>query len=180
MRALLRWVTTRYGIAGILVLGVLAVVVVSRLAGGEIGPTGDAAPGTDPHASASFGPDDGVIETGEAASDQAEPTLPKGVPDPGPVAKRFAIAWADHDDITGKQWRARLAEHATKSLMTRLGDADPTSEPSVKLTGQPRLDAVIGDNRAEISVPAADGVLLLGLRYADRSWAVDSISWRSE
>lgn len=185
MRTLLRWVTTRYGIAGILVLGVLVTVTVGRLIGGETDRAGDAAAGADPYASLSFGPDDGVIESDDPGSDPdpgdgLTPTLPKGVPDPLPVAEKFATAWADHDGVTGEEWRKRLAKHATESLMKRLDGVDPTSDPSVKLTGDPRLDSVIGRNRANVSVPAETGVLLLGLRYADRRWAVDSISWSSE
>ncbi|MGH3714951.1 MAG: hypothetical protein ACRDT4_16035 [Micromonosporaceae bacterium] len=180
MRTVLRWVTTRYGIAGILVLGVLVVVVVTRLAGGEVGRAGDAEAGADPYASVSFGPDHDEIGDPEVNERGERPTLPKGVPDPLPVADAFATAWADHDGVTGEQWRARLAKHATKALMKRLGAADPTSQPSVELTGEPQLDTVIGTDRADVSISARSGVLLLGLRYADRRWAVDSISWRSE
>ncbi|MGH3737249.1 MAG: hypothetical protein ACRDT6_16780 [Micromonosporaceae bacterium] len=179
MRTLLRWVTTRYGIAGILVLGVLAVVVVSRLAGGELQLSGGADPGPDPYPSISYGPDDGVIEPDGPAPTVA-PTLPAGVPDPLPVAQRFATAWADHEGVTGEQWRQRLAGDATGELMAKLDGADPTGDPSVTLTGKPVLDSVIGGSRAEVSVAAETGVLLLGLAYSEKRWRVDTISWRSE
>lgn len=181
MRTVLRWVTTRYGIAGILVLGVLLTVTIGRLVGGEAERAGGAAPGTDPYASVSVGPDDGLTEPDdplEPTPSEAEASLPKGLADPRPVAGTFAAAWADHDG-TGEQWRERLSRHATPELMKRLDGVDPTGDPSVELTGEPRLDAVIGRSRATVSVEATDGVLVLGMVYAKKRWAVDSISWRS-
>jgi hypothetical protein len=145
MRTLLRWVTNRYGVVGILVLGVLVVVGVGRLAGGEADRPGSAAPGEDPYATVSFGPDDGV--------------------------------WADHDVAAGT-WRERLRRYATASLMERLAVTDPVSVPTDRITGKPKLTSVTGRSHAGVTVEAKGGLLVLGLRYADHHWAVDSIDWR--
>jgi hypothetical protein len=183
MRTLLRWVTNRYGVVGILVLGVLVVVGVGRLAGGEADRPGSAAPGEDPYATVSFGPDDGVYPgpTADPNDPPPEPApslgVPAGMPDPRPVAERFAAVWADHDVAAGT-WRERLRRYATASLMERLAVTDPVSVPTDRITGKPKLTSVTGRSHAGVTVEAKGGLLVLGLRYADNHWAVDSIDWR--
>jgi len=184
MRTLLRWVTTRYGVVGILVLGVLAIVGVARLAGGEIDRPGSAAPGEDPYASVSIGPDDGIYKgSTEDPNDpppQPGPSLavPSGMPDPLPVAARFATTWANHDNVPPETWRGRMRGYVTASLMKRLAGTDPASVPTNRITGEPDLISVTGRGHVGVTVEAKGGLLVLGLRHADRRWAVDSIDWR--
>jgi hypothetical protein len=184
MRTLLRWVTNRYGIVGILVLSVLAIVGVARLAGGEADRPGSAAPGEDPHASISLGPDDGVYEGPTADPNDPPPqpgsnlTVPAGRPDPRPVAERFAASWANHDGVAPETWRDRLARYATASLMERLAATDPAAVPTDSITGKADLISVTGRSRAGVTLEAKGGLLVLGMTYADHRWAVDSIDWR--
>ena len=183
MRTLIRAVTTRYGIAGLLVLGVLIVVGVARLIGGEVERPGSAAGGADPYASISVGPDDGLVEVDpeDPVTEPSDDTsLPPGLADPRPVAEAFATAWADHSGVSPETWRERLAEYATESLMDRLADTDPSTVPTDSITGEPTLTSVRGDRFAEVSIEADGGVLVLGLMLQDGEWAVDSIDWRRE
>ena len=181
MRTLLRAVTTRYGVVGILVLGILVVVGVARLMGGESERPGSGSPGEDLYASASLGPDDGVIGSDDpaAVNGSADPTtLPKGVPDPLPVAKKFVVAWASSDGVTAEQWRARVAKYATQKLNDYFAHYDPTTEPSVELTGEPELTTVYSRGYVQVSVEAKDGTVLLGMRLVNGRWKVDTTDWR--
>lgn len=182
MRTLLRAVTTRYGIAGLLVLAVLVTVLVTRLMGGEVGNPLNGTVG-EPEPSISLGPDDGVVDPDDpdAVDGSGNPAdtgaLPSGLPDPRPVAGKFASAWADTDGVTADQWRDRLTTHATDSLKERLADAKPPSE-RVEITGKPRLADVVGRGYAEVDLETADGALRITLRLVEGRWAVDSIGWR--
>ncbi len=182
MRTLLRWVSTRYGVVGILVLGVVVTVGVARLAGGEADRPGSAAPGADPYANVSMGPDDGVYygttTDPNAPPPEQRPKVPAGLSDPRPVAHRFAIAWADHDGVAPKTWRDRLARYSSRSLTERLAGTDPAAVPTDDITGEPRLVSVTGRARASVTIEARGGLLVLGLVHIDHRWAVDSIDWR--
>lgn len=181
MRTLLRVVTTRYGVVGILALGVLVVVGIARLMGGEADRPGSGSPGEDLYASTSLGPDDGVVGSDDPAAvdGSADPTtLPKGVPDPLPVAKKFAVAWANSEGVTAEQWRARVSKYATDKLNKYFADYDPTKEPSVKLTGEPELATVYGRSYVQVNVEAKDGTVLLGMRLVNGGWKVDTTDWR--
>lgn len=172
MRTLLRVVTTRYGIAGLLVLAVLGTVLVTRLMGGEIGnPLSNAAPGLEP--TVSVGPDDGLTDKEETTG---PPTLPTKAGDPLPVADRFAAAWIK-SPAPAEQWRENLRPYATKDLIQRLEDVDPSNLPAKEITGKAELTSVGSAQWAEATVTTDNGDLVLGLVRAGKQWRVDSISF---
>lgn len=172
MRTLLRVVTTRYGIAGLLVLAVLGTVLVTRMMGGEIGNPLSSAPGV-AEPSLSIGPDDGVV----GHEPTGQPTLPTAVGDPLPIADKFAAAWID-GSAPANQWRDGLRPYATEDLIARLAEVDPSNLPAEDITGKAALTSVGGARWAEATVPTDNGDLVLGLVRADKTWRVDSISFR--
>ncbi len=187
MRTVLRVITTRYGIAGLLVLAVLSTVLLTRLVNGEVDFTGGMAGPPDNQAAtaeADTGPDDGLHSDSKSPT-ETDPALPRGVGNPLPVATRFAKAWIDTDQ-SGKQWRAGMSKHATEQLMRRLAQADPRGVPATQLTGPAALTSAGSHGWAEVTVPADGGDLVLGLvRVKDESakrpsgkvWRVDTIDW---
>lgn len=180
MRQVLRYVTTRYGIAGLIVLAVLVIVVVARLTGGgDNGPTNPNAGGSPPQSTASHEPDDGVAEPTPSTA----PTLPAGHPDPLPAAERFTRAWIDHSGLTPQQWHQRLTAFATKSLAEKLRDTDPADVPAKEITGEPTLVTVAETDWAQVEIPVDAGTLRLGLLFAAadgkqrKQWLVDTVDW---
>lgn len=181
MRQVLRYVTTRYGIAGLLVLAIVIIVVAARVLGGgdDTGAT-SVNPGADaPQSTVSQQPDDGVAEPTPSTA----PTLPTGHPDPLPVAETFARAWIDHSGVTPRQWHQRLSAHATKALADKLRDTDPADVPAQQITGDATLVSVAETEWAQVEIPIDAGTLRLGLVFAapegksSERWLVDTIDW---
>ncbi|WP_432984816.1 hypothetical protein [Dactylosporangium sp. CA-233914] len=179
MRTVLRLLGTRYGIALVLVVVVLAVVGVGRTVfdrgGGDsandaLGPTVAPVPtSADPYASLG---DDGVDETPVVA-----PSLSKGAPDVSTVATRFAEAWIRKPGITGEQWRAALKPDASAELMADLAETDPADVPTATITGSPQLENVGSATVAKF--PAEGGTIVLELQVADGRWQVTSLDWET-
>lgn len=180
MRRVLRYVATRYGAAGLIVLAILVVVVIARLTGGGDDGNTTADPGGDtPQSTVSQQPDDGVAEPTPTAA----PTLPAGHPDPLPAADAFARAWIDHSGVTPQQWHQRLSGHATKALADKLRDTDPADVPAREITGEPTLVSVAETDWAQVEIPIDAGTLRLGLLFTApegkqrKQWLVDTIDW---
>lgn len=193
MRSVLRFVTTRYGVAGLLALVILVVVGVARLFGTE-GGSGPVLPAAPPslETPVSAEPDDGEPDEGTEGF-----TLPSDAPDPLPTATAFATAWVNAN-VSAEEWLAGLEPYATEELIAQLSGVDPVSVPASRLTGPAELsgagtgeapiDADGSDENAsaaptylgwaEAIIPLDNGILRLGLvLQTDAVWLVDSIDW---
>lgn len=157
----------------------LAVIVVAIVALARIvaGPAPDPVlnAGDNPAPSISVEPhgDDSVTSTDPPAAPKVSP----GTPRPEAVAYAFASAWADHNDVSAKEWRNRLLPHATEDLSNRLSDTDPETIPADRVTGEPALTP-IGDQLVEVRVATDAGELRLGLVAPDGRWLVDTVDWQ--
>lgn len=177
MRAVLRFLGTRYGIAFVLIFIVLVVVTLGRTVldnghGGSVadavGPTVEPVPrSADPYRTLG---DDGVDESVAAA-----PSLSKGAADAATVATRFANAWLRKPGLTADQWRAGLEPDASTDLIETLADTDPTDVPTARITGDVQLQADEGTTVARI--PAEGGTIVLGLQVSAGRWQVTSLDW---
>ena len=176
MRTVLRLLGTRYGIALILVLFVLAVVGVARTfvndstspVDGTLGPTvAPASTQADPESSLG---DDSVVEPSAPSS-----SLSAGTPDPKTVATRFVTAWLRRPGITAEQWRTGLKVHASAPLMEQLKDSDPTDVPATTIVGPAQIDVFGGE--AEAKVPADGGTVRLELAVINGRWQVTALDW---
>jgi len=179
MRTVLRLLSTRYGIALILVVIVLAIVGVGRTildSSGQSSPNDALGPSvapveTTPEPFSSLG-DDGLDEPASAA-----PSLSKGAADVTTVATRFAKAWLRKPGITGEQWRAGLKPDASPDLMTELADTDPSDVPASTITGPIALENIGQDAKAR--VPADGGAIVLELQVFSGRWQVTSLDWEA-
>jgi len=176
MRRVLAFVTSRYGLAGLVALLVVVVVVVGRLMGVVgTGSTDDGAPvaGGTPSAGArgSGAPNDAPT----AARTRPSPVVPAGKPGPVSVAGTFTTAYLDADR-PAKQWRAALRRYATTTLTGELGTMDPATVPAQRRTGTPTLTDN-GAHWAQVDVPTDAGTLTLRLQGESAGWLVDGIDW---
>jgi hypothetical protein len=179
MRTVLRLLGTRYGIALVLVVVVLAVVGLGRTVlnteGGQsandaLGPTVAPVPrSADPNSSHG---DDGFDESADAA-----PSLSKGAADVSTVATRFAKAWLRKPGLTGEQWRAGLKPDASAELMAEIAETDPADVPAAAITGAVQLQSAGAVTVAKI--PAEGGTIVLQLQVADGRWQVTSLDWEA-
>ncbi|WP_238008709.1 hypothetical protein KZZ52_03240 [Dactylosporangium sp. AC04546] len=178
MRTVLRLLGSRYGIALVLVVVVVAVVGFgrtvfrdreSRSGSDAFGPT--VAPvETTPDPYNSLG-DDSVVEP------SAAPSLSKGAADAGSVATRFANAWLRKPGQSGEQWRAGLKPDASTDLMAELAETDPSDVPASNITGPAVLENLGADTRARF--PADGGTIVLGLQVINGRWQVTSLDWEA-
>lgn len=176
MRTVLRLLGTRYGIALVLVVIVVAVVAAGRTfldngaqpsANDALGPTVAPVPtSADPYSSLG---DDGVDEPPVA------PSLSKGAADVTAVATRFANAWLRKPGITAEQWRAALKPDASSDLMAELADTDPGDVPTATITGPIQLENA--GSSATAKFPAEGGTIVLVLEVAGGRWQVTSLDW---
>src|SRR5262249_52344442 len=118
MRVVLRLLGNRYALAGLLVVGIGAVLLVARLMGGGSGPppltTGAESPGgagvpaSVAGASAaglSTQDDDGPDEGGVPDS-PGQPSTSPGAAGPLAVANLFTTAWLRHTGVSAQDWYA--------------------------------------------------------------------------
>ena len=117
---------SRWGIALILLILVLAIVGVGRLFHGAnseqpLVSTGSPAPAI------SVDPDDD-----DSVISAAPPPLPSTSPggaQPEAVAYAFASAWSDHKNVSVKAWHDGIMPNATKRLADQLDNVDPADVP---------------------------------------------------
>jgi phage-related tail fiber protein len=172
VRALLRRLGARHGIALGAIVVIVGVLVIARMGGN---PTGSLVTG---------GTDRGLVPSGSPAPDDGAasvpapqpPTTSPGASTPQDVAMRFATAWLHHTGVTAATWRAVLAPMSTARLGGELTNADPETVPANNITGPVSLT----DHSAtyvEADVPTDSGTLVLSLLAAHGQWRVDAIDW---
>jgi hypothetical protein len=165
---------SRWGIAVILAVLVLAVVGVGRLFTGsnnsEPPLTTPISPG--PVISIDPSDDDSVVSTGAPPSPKTFP----GAAQPEAVAYAFASAWVDHTKVSKKTWFDGILPNVTQRLSSDLNDTDPADVPASRVLGRPSL-VPEGDGLVTAVVSCDSGKLTLKLVAPDKHWLVDGIDW---
>jgi hypothetical protein len=165
---------SRWIVAVALAVIVVAIVALARILAGPA-PNRVLDAGDNPAPSISVDPhgDDSVTTTDPPPTPKVRP----GTARPEAVAYAFASAWADHKDVSAKEWHDRLLPHATSALADRLAKTDPEVIPADRVTGEPVLTP-LGDQLVEVRVGTDAGELTLGLVAPDGRWLVDTVGWQ--
>ena len=164
---------SRWGVAIVLVLIVMAVVGIGRLFsdGSSNGPV---LTNNSPEPAISVNPSD---EDGEVSSEAPPtPVTSPGRAQPEAVAYAFASAWVDHTNVSAKTWRDQLLPNATTRLADELRGVDPAGVPAERVIGRPSL-AAVSDTVVTAVVTTNSGKLSLRLIAPDGHWLVDGIDW---
>ncbi|MEV0396062.1 hypothetical protein [Polymorphospora rubra] len=166
---------SRVWVAVVLGVAVFGIVVVGRLVSGPNG-AGDEVPRGAP-----VGPlvtidpttgDDGVVSPPPQPSLMVRP----GTPAPETVARAFASAWVDHQDVSAEDWHAALRPHSTTALAGKLSGVDPAVVPASRVTGEPALTPY-AEGFAEAAIPVDSGRLRLRMVVSADRWLVDGVDW---
>jgi hypothetical protein len=175
MRPVLRLLGTRYGMAVLLAVLVLAVVGVVRGVAGSYHPT-TYGPAVEPlTSSSSIDPtagDDSVL----TPESPARPVTSPGAAEPGTVATDFLKAWLTHDGVPAEQWRASFAKYATPALRDKLKGTDPAGVPAERMTG-PVATQDRGASYVDAAIPVDSGTVRLRLLATNGRWLVDGVDW---
>jgi hypothetical protein len=162
---------SRWGVALVLAVLVLAVVGIGRLFHGAAAEPPLTAGSPAPAISANPSDDDTVI----SAEPPPSPATFPGAAEPEAVAYAFASAWVDHQ-VSAQQWHDGIRPNATQRLADELNDVDPASVPADRLIGRPTL-VPAGANLVNAVVTTDSGKLTLKLVAPDEHWLVDGIDW---
>lgn len=175
MRTALRLLTTRYGIALVLLVLVVGIAGGARLVtGGSTAGGLVAGPAAGPsHSSIDPTAGDDSVPTPESP---APPVTSPGAAEPGQVATDFTRAWLHHDGVSAEQWRAGLARYATAALLDKLTGVDPAGVPAQRMTG-PVVVHSRGATFVEAVVPVDSGSVRLRLLATGGRWLVDGVDW---
>lgn len=164
---------SRWGVAIVILVLVLAVVGIGRVFSGGKNDN-PVVSGASPATVASVDPSD---EDGEVASEAPpSPSTGPGRAEPEAVAYAFASAWVDHQNITSKAWRDQLLPNSTQKLATELRGVDPAGVPADRVIGRPNV-APISSGLVNAVVTTDSGKLSLRLVAPDGHWLVDGIDW---
>jgi hypothetical protein len=165
---------SRWTLAAALAVIIVAIVVLARLVAGpapnRVLETGDRPAPTisvDPHGN------DGVII---GTQPPPQPSVSPGTAAPAAVAYAFASAWADHTNVSARDWHDRLLPHVTKALAERLSSGDPATVPADRVVGDAAVTP-LGEQLVEARVPTDAGELRLTLVAPDGRWLVDAVDW---
>ncbi|SDT75381.1 hypothetical protein [Actinoplanes derwentensis] len=163
---------SRWGVAIVLTVIVLAIVGVGRLFSDGSAPTSLGNNSPAPVISIDPSDNDSVVSPEPPPSPRTSP----GRAQPEAVAYAFASAWAAHEDVTAKKWLTRLHPNATRNLAEQLRDVDPAGVPAERVIGRPTLIAVT-ETMVNATVTMDTGKLGLRLVAPDGAWLVDGIDW---
>jgi hypothetical protein len=174
MRPILRLLGTRYGMALVLTVLVLAVVGVMRGVAGSYraAPYG---PAIGPSPVDSIDPTAGNDSLLIPESPSPPVTSP-GAAEPTTVATSFLKAWLAHTGVTPEQWRASFAKYATTALRDKLKGTDPAGVPAERITGSVVLQDR-GASYVEAAIPVDSGTVRLRLLATNGRWLVDGVDW---
>lgn len=163
---------SRWGVAIVLFVVVLAVVGVGRLFsnGKSDNPVVSNGP---PATVVSVNPSD---DDGIASEPPPSPSTGPGRAQPEAVAYAFASAWVDHKNITSKAWLDQLLPNSTQRLAGELRGVDPAGVPADRVIGRPNV-AAISSSLVNAVVTMDSGKLSLRLTAPDGHWLVDGIDW---
>lgn len=164
---------SRWGVAFVLAILILAVIGIGRLFAGD-GADAPVVGAGSPAPTLSVNPkdEDSVISPGPPP----KPTTSPGTAQPEPVAYAFAAAWADHQGVSAKAWHNRLVPNSTQDLSDLLADTDPADVPASRVVGRPEL-VPVGDGLVDAVVTVDSGKLTLRLVAPEGRWLVDSVDW---
>ncbi|GAA1597910.1 hypothetical protein [Actinoplanes couchii] len=163
---------SRWGIAVVLTVIVLAVVGIGRLFSDGLDSTSLGSESPLPAISVNPSDNDSVVSPEPPPTPRTSP----GRAQPEAVAYAFASAWVSHQDVTAKKWLTRLQPNSTKNLEEQLREVDPSAVPADRVIGRPTLLAVT-DTMVNATVTMDTGKLGLRLVAPDGSWLVDGIDW---
>ena len=166
---------SRWGVAIVLAIIVLAVVGIGRVFSDGSDTTTRAPIGANsPEPALSVNPDDedSVI----SPEPPPQPSTSPGTAQPAAVAYAFAGAWVDHRNVSSKAWRDRLVPNATKELSADLAGTDPADVPADRVNGQPKL-VPVGENLLDAVIETDSGRLTLRLVAPEGRWLVSAIDW---
>jgi hypothetical protein len=165
---------SRWGVAAVILVIVLAVVGVGRLlSGGSAAGQPIVTIGSpEPVISADPSDDDSVI----SAAPPPKPTTGPGKAEPEAVAYAFASAWVDHKNVSPKAWHDGILPNATKKLSDELDGVDPASVPASRVLGRPAV-VPVGEGLVTAVVTVDSGRLSLRLVAPDGHWLVDGVDW---
>jgi hypothetical protein len=177
MRPLLRLLTTRNGLAMLLLVVVFAIVGVGRLVGGGPapdppveavleGPSSIAAPAT---------PDDGAVAASALPSTGPTSRRP-GAASAEEVAAAFTRDWLNGSHVAGPTWLDHLRPRMTADLAGKLAGTDPAGVPASRVTGP--VGMINHDPTfVEAMIPVDTGSVQLRLLLVKGEWLVDGIDW---
>ena len=166
---------SRWGVAIVLFVIVLAVVGIGRLFAGGNHDNPVVSAGS-PATVASVDPSD---DEGEVASEAPpSPSTGPGRAEPEAVAYAFASAWVDHKNITSKAWRDQLLPNSTQRLANELRGVNPAGVPADRVIGRPNV-APMSSSLVNAVVTMDAGKLSLRLVAPNGHWLVDGIDWNA-
>jgi hypothetical protein len=166
---------SRWGVALVLLLIVLAVVGVGRLFSDGSNQNRSALSTGSPAPDISIDPsaEDGVV------IDSAPPPAPSTSPGrakPEAVAYAFASAWVRHKSVSPQAWRDQILPTSTQHLADELKGVDPAGVPADSVIGRPSL-VPVSETVVNAVVTMDSGQLSLRLVAPDGHWLVDGIDW---
>lgn len=179
MRKLLEFLSvralrSRWAVALGLAVVVFGVVGAARLLGGpRASEDGVSNPPSRPITTVEPGTgNDGAIAT------EAPPTplTSPGRMNPRQTATRFIAAWLTGRNAPADRWREGLRPYCTDDLNQEWAEADPTSVPAERITGDLAVTAK-GVRFVEVRAPLDSGQLRLELVGVDGGWLVDAADW---
>jgi hypothetical protein len=171
VRKILRLLGSRYGIAALLLLIVIAVVGIAKA-------TTDPSPGDTPgggevESFSEGAPDDGVAEPSQPgegpASASQESQLPQAALDAG---KAFATAWVD-SDRSKADWYAAVSEHASDKVREEFAETDPSRVPATEIRDEPVATGT------SVEIKTDKGLLILEMLEKDGKWYVDGVDFQN-
>jgi hypothetical protein len=165
---------SRWGVALVILVVVLAVVGIGRVFAGENNSGSPVVTAPSPAAPVTVNPtdDDGELGTEPPPS----PVTSKGRAEPEEVAYAFASAWVDHRNVSAKTWHDRLVPNATERLSNELNGVDPAGVPASRVLGRPGL-VPVSNTIVNAVVNVDSGKLTLRLVSPDGHWLVDGVDW---